>query len=54
MDTLSWARRGAIVTGVDFSAPAIEKAKMLAKKLNIKAKFVLSDVYDLPKILMSV
>lgn len=47
MDTLSWAKRGAIVTGVDFSAPAIEKAEMLAQKLNIKAKFIISDIYDL-------
>lgn len=49
MDTLSWARRGAIVTGVDFSSPAIEKAKMLAETLNIKAKFILSDIFELPQ-----
>src|SRR5947209_14608290 len=27
LDTLSWARRGARVTGIDFSAPAIEVAR---------------------------
>lgn len=49
MDTLSWARQGAIVTGVDFSAHAIEVAKTLAKKLNIEAKFILSNIYELPQ-----
>ena len=33
MDTLSWAREGAVVTGVDFSAPAIAAARSLARKL---------------------
>ena len=47
MDTLSWAKRGAIVTGVDFSAQAIEQARALAKELGIEAQFVLSSVYDL-------
>jgi SAM-dependent methyltransferase len=49
MDTLSWANRGAIVTGVDFSAPAIEQARTLAKELEIEARFVISNVYDLPQ-----
>ncbi len=49
MDTLSWARRGAIVTGVDFSARAIAIAQDLAKKLNIEAKFIISNIYDLPQ-----
>ena len=30
LDTLSWAREGAIVTGVDFSERAIESARVLA------------------------
>src|SRR5262245_40624793 len=30
LDTLSWARRGAIVTGVDFSPKAITLARRLA------------------------
>jgi SAM-dependent methyltransferase len=45
-DTLSWARRGARVTGLDFSAPAIETARGLAGELGIDAEFVVSDVYD--------
>lgn len=49
MDTLSWARRGAKVTGVDFSEKAIEQARILADELNINAEFVLSDIYDLQK-----
>ncbi len=31
MDTLSWARMGAMVTGVDFSQKAISLAKELSK-----------------------
>jgi SAM-dependent methyltransferase len=50
-DTLSWARLGAIVTGVDFSDKAIEMARELADELGIPAKFVQSDLYDLPNVL---
>ncbi len=46
LDTLSWARRGALVSGLDFSAPAIEAASALAAELGIDASFVVSDVYD--------
>jgi SAM-dependent methyltransferase len=46
LDTLSWARRGALVTGLDFSAPAIEAARSLAADLGIDASFVAADVYD--------
>ena len=48
MDTLSWARAGATVTGVDYSLPAIEQARMLASELSIDARFVHSNVLDLP------
>jgi SAM-dependent methyltransferase len=51
MDTLSWAREGSIVTGVDFSGPAIEAARSLANELQIDARFVESDVYKLPTVL---
>lgn len=44
-DTLSWARRGARVTGLDFSAPAVEAARNLAGEMGIDAEFVQSDVY---------
>jgi SAM-dependent methyltransferase len=46
LDTLSWARRGALVSGLDFSGPAISAASALASELGIEATFVVSDVYD--------
>jgi SAM-dependent methyltransferase len=46
IDTLSWARRGARVTGLDFSAPAVEEASKLAAELGLDADFVRSDVYE--------
>lgn len=46
-DTLSLARRGATVTGVDFSSSALDQARTLASELGIAATFVESDVYGL-------
>jgi len=51
LDTLAWARRGAIVTGVDFSQNAITLAQSLSQELNIPAQFYCSDIYELPGIL---
>jgi SAM-dependent methyltransferase len=51
LDTLSWARRGARVAGVDFSPAAIEGASRLAGECDIEARFVESDIYALPKAL---
>ena len=48
LDTMSWARLGARVTGVDFSDKAIDQARSLSQELGIDARFVLSNVYDLP------
>ena len=48
LDTLSWARLGASVTGADFSSVAIETARSLASELGIEARFVVSELYDLP------
>ena len=48
LDTLSWARLGAHVTGADFSPAAIDAARALAAELGIDARFVVSDLYDLP------
>jgi SAM-dependent methyltransferase len=45
-DTLSWARHGASVTGLDFSEPAIDAARALAARSGITADFVCADVYD--------
>ncbi len=49
MDTLSWARQGARVTGVDFSDKAIDLARSLSKELGIEADFICCNIYDLPK-----
>lgn len=46
LDTLSWARLGAKVTGVDLSSSAIEKAKQLAHKSDLEAEFICDDVYS--------
>ena len=51
MDTLSWARLGAIATGVDFSEVAIETARGLATEIGVPATFVVSNVYGLPSVL---
>jgi 2-polyprenyl-3-methyl-5-hydroxy-6-metoxy-1,4-benzoquinol methylase len=48
LDTLSWAKEGAIVTGVDFSEEAITRARSLSKDLNLNARFMCSNIYDLP------
>jgi SAM-dependent methyltransferase len=51
LDTLSWGRRGAKVTGVDFSDKAIDLARSLSKELEIEAEFIYSDIYALPDVL---
>lgn len=51
LDTLSWARAGARVTGVDFSEKAIQLARSLAQELSIDARFIRCPVYDLPAVL---
>lgn len=48
MDTLSWARRGARVTGLDFSQPAVDAARTLAAEAALDARFVCADVFDAP------
>lgn len=45
-DTLSWAREGAIVTGVDFSEESIMLAQSLATDLKLEARFICCNVYD--------
>jgi 2-polyprenyl-3-methyl-5-hydroxy-6-metoxy-1,4-benzoquinol methylase len=50
-DSLSLARMGAKVTGVDLSDKAIEKAKELSVQLDLDARFICSDLYELPTIL---
>jgi len=50
IDTLCWARdEGAIVTGADFSVNAVETARALADEMGIDARFVCSNIYELPQ-----
>ncbi|RPD44868.1 class I SAM-dependent methyltransferase [Hymenobacter sediminis] len=50
-DSLSLARMGAQVTGIDLSDEAIAAARQLAMELHLSAEFVCSDVYHLPEVL---
>lgn len=45
-DSVSLARLGASVTGVDFSEPALVEARRLAQACGADARFVLANVYD--------
>jgi SAM-dependent methyltransferase len=47
-DTLTIAQQGAVVTGLDFSPPAIAAAQSLAAELGLadRARFVQANVYD--------
>jgi SAM-dependent methyltransferase len=47
LDSLAWARHGALVTGVDLSPQSIELAGSLSRELGIPAQFVCSDILDL-------
>lgn len=47
-DTLSLARHGANVTGVDFSENSIACARELSERSGTKGKFIASDIYMLP------
>jgi len=51
LDTLSWARRGARVTGIDLSDHAIDAARGLAAELGIDATFVCAPLYELEDVL---
>lgn len=46
MDSICLARRGAIVTGLDFSPPAIAEARKLAQQTGTKVQFVEGNVHD--------
>ncbi|HZC08186.1 MAG TPA: class I SAM-dependent methyltransferase [Ktedonobacterales bacterium] len=52
-ETLSWARLGARVTGIDISDEAISFARRLAEEsgLSEQARFIRSDLYTLPEAL---
>ncbi|MEY9925514.1 SAM-dependent methyltransferase [Catenulispora sp. GP43] len=45
-ETLGWARHGAVVTGLDFSAPATAAAAALAERIGVTdSRWVTSDVH---------
>jgi ubiquinone/menaquinone biosynthesis C-methylase UbiE len=47
LDTMSWEREGAIVTGIDLSDEAISTAQEISTALQLRAKFICCNVYDL-------
>lgn len=47
MDTMSWEREGALVTGVDLSDEAIKLAREIAEELKLNAEFICANIYDL-------
>lgn len=51
MDTLSWARLGAVVTGIDFSSEAVEAARRLAAESGTPGRFVETELYATPRAL---
>ncbi len=51
LDTLSWARLGADVVGVDFAPSAIATARELAERADLQATFVESELYATPNVL---
>ena len=48
-DSLSLARMGAKVTGVDLSDKAIDHARQINDELGLDARFICCDVYSLPE-----
>ena len=48
-DTVSWAKLGAVVTGIDFSPDALTAARSLAARVWVKATFVETELYDAPQ-----
>lgn len=50
-DSISIAKLGAQVTGIDFSEKSILKARHLAEIMKVDANFICNDVYTLPEVL---
>lgn len=51
VDSLSFSRMGADVTGIDFSEEAVKAAKDFAEKTGLSAKFIQSNIYDIEEVL---
>jgi len=47
LDTMSWARLGAVATGVDFSPKAISLARSIAERADLDVRFIESSIEDL-------
>jgi SAM-dependent methyltransferase len=50
-DAITFARRGAAVSGVDFSTVALEKARVLADRCGVEIEWVCADAIALPRAL---
>ncbi|MFT5512636.1 MAG: ubiquinone/menaquinone biosynthesis C-methylase UbiE [Bacteroidia bacterium] len=50
-DSISLARMGADVTGVDLSDISIQKANELVEKTGVECRFIECDIYSLPEVL---
>jgi 2-polyprenyl-3-methyl-5-hydroxy-6-metoxy-1,4-benzoquinol methylase len=50
-DSVSWARLGARVTGLDFSPPALAFARDLATRMGVDARFLETELYDARSVL---
>ena len=50
-DTLSWARLGAAVTGIDFSEKAVAAARRLSDEASTPGRFLVAELYDAPEVL---
>ena len=51
LDTLSWARLGTQVVGVDFAPSAVGTAREIAERAGLRAEFVESELYASPEAL---
>jgi SAM-dependent methyltransferase len=51
LDTLSWVRLGAEVTGVDFSEKSIAVANSLSDELKLRARFIHANIYEMSEVL---
>ncbi len=47
-DTLSWAKLGATVTGLDFAPKAIAASRSIAAQMDVNATFVETELYSAP------
>jgi SAM-dependent methyltransferase len=51
LDTLSWARAGASVKGLDFSQNAIDAASELASETQLDGTFICGNLFDAPDLI---